>query len=77
MERAVGMSPLVVILSVLAGGSLLGVVGAILAVPTAAIIKVVLDRVLLHRTAAFDERAAKGAESRLGTGAETTEVRTG
>lgn len=41
MERQVGISPAVVIIALLVGGSLLGVMGAILAVPTAAIIQVI------------------------------------
>ena len=41
MERQVGISPAVVIIALLIGGSLLGVMGAILAVPTAAIIQVI------------------------------------
>ena len=40
MERQVGVSPVTVITSLLIGGSLLGVVGAILAIPTAAIVQV-------------------------------------
>ena len=41
MERQVGISPAVVIVALLIGGSLLGVMGAILAVPTAAIFQVI------------------------------------
>jgi predicted PurR-regulated permease PerM len=40
MERQVGVSALIVIIALLIGGSLLGIVGAILAVPTAAILQV-------------------------------------
>ena len=43
MSRQVGISPVVVILALLIGGSLLGIVGAILAVPTAAILQVLLQ----------------------------------
>ena len=43
MERQVGVSAAVVIVSLLVGGSLLGVVGAILAVPTAAILQVLFE----------------------------------
>ena len=43
MERQVGVSAVVVVIALLVGGSLLGVVGAILAVPTAAILQVVLE----------------------------------
>jgi predicted PurR-regulated permease PerM len=43
MERQVGISAVMVIVSLLIGGGLLGVIGAILAVPTAAIIQVVMQ----------------------------------
>src|SRR3990167_1457712 len=42
MEKAVGLSPLVIIFALLVGGSLFGVIGAALAVPAAAIIHVIL-----------------------------------
>jgi predicted PurR-regulated permease PerM len=43
MERQVGISAVVVIIALLIGGSLLGIVGAILAVPTAAILQVLFE----------------------------------
>ena len=43
MERQVGVSAAVVVIALLIGGSLLGVVGAILAVPTAAILHVLVQ----------------------------------
>ena len=49
MERQVGVSPVVVIVALLIGGSVLGIVGAILAVPTAAIIQVIFDQILEER----------------------------
>ena len=42
MERQVGVSPVIVIVSLLIGGSLLGILGALLAVPTAAILQVLV-----------------------------------
>ena len=42
MERQVGVSAVVVILALLIGGNLLGIAGAILAVPTAAILQVLI-----------------------------------
>jgi predicted PurR-regulated permease PerM len=51
MDRAVGVNPLVTLLSIAAFGSLLGVVGAILAIPLAAIIQVMLDAWVLSREA--------------------------
>jgi predicted PurR-regulated permease PerM len=52
MERQVGVSAVTVIISLLIGGSLLGIVGALLAVPTAAILQVL-----------FQELVAEGPES--------------
>jgi hypothetical protein len=46
MQRQVGISPVFIIIALLIGGSLLGVMGAILAVPTAAILQVLLERTL-------------------------------
>ncbi len=46
MQRQVGISPVFVIIALLIGGSLLGVIGAILAVPTAAILQVVLEELM-------------------------------
>jgi len=45
MERQVGVSAVVVIVALLIGGTILGIMGAILAVPTAAILQVVLQEV--------------------------------
>jgi predicted PurR-regulated permease PerM len=46
MERQVGVSAVVVIVALLLGGSLMGIVGAILAVPSAAILHVVLQEIV-------------------------------
>jgi predicted PurR-regulated permease PerM len=48
MSRQVGVSPVTVIVSLLIGGSLLGIVGAILAVPTAAIIMVIAQEFFIE-----------------------------
>ena len=52
MQRQVGVSPVTVIVALLVGGKLLGIVGAILAVPTAAILQVVITEVLASRDGA-------------------------
>jgi predicted PurR-regulated permease PerM len=49
MQRQVGVSPVIVISALLIGGSLLGVVGAVLAIPTAAILQVVFQAALNER----------------------------
>jgi predicted PurR-regulated permease PerM len=49
MERQVGVSPVIVIVALLVGGSVLGILGALLAVPTAAIIQVIVREVLEER----------------------------
>lgn len=46
MSKNVGLSPMSIIISVLIGASLLGIFGAILAIPTAAAIHVILDEVV-------------------------------
>jgi predicted PurR-regulated permease PerM len=46
MSRQVGISPVTVITSLLIGGGLLGIVGAILAVPTAAILLVIASELI-------------------------------
>jgi predicted PurR-regulated permease PerM len=44
MERRVGVSPGGVMIALLIGASLYGLIGAILAIPTAAILSVVIDQ---------------------------------
>jgi predicted PurR-regulated permease PerM len=46
MERQVGLTPVTVMVALLLGGALLGIPGAILAVPTAAIVQVVFQEVV-------------------------------
>ena len=43
MEKRVGVSPVTVMIALLIGGGLLGLIGAILAIPTAAILSVAVD----------------------------------
>ena len=49
MERRVGVSPVAVMVALLVGGALWGVIGAILAIPTAAIISVIIEDVVAAR----------------------------
>jgi predicted PurR-regulated permease PerM len=48
MEKRVGVSPVTVIIALLVGGELWGLVGAVLAIPTAAILAVILDELTNH-----------------------------
>jgi predicted PurR-regulated permease PerM len=43
MERNVGVSPVAVLIALLIGGALWGLVGAILAIPTVAILSVIVE----------------------------------
>jgi predicted PurR-regulated permease PerM len=45
MERRVGVSPVAVMVALLVGGALWGIVGAILAIPTAAILSIIVDQI--------------------------------
>jgi predicted PurR-regulated permease PerM len=47
MERQVGVSPVTIMVALLIGSSLLGLPGAILAVPTAAIVQVIVQELLV------------------------------
>ena len=46
MERRVGVSPVAVMVALLIGGALWGIIGAVLAIPTAAIISVIIEDVV-------------------------------
>jgi predicted PurR-regulated permease PerM len=46
MERRVGVSPVAVIIALLIGGELYGLIGAILAIPTAAILSVAVEEIV-------------------------------
>ena len=55
MGRTVGVSPLVTLLAVAAFGSALGIAGAVLAIPLAAIVQLLLNRFLLGSEARATE----------------------
>ena len=68
MRNAIGMSPLVVILSLLVGGAAGGIVGALLAVPIVAAIGVVAERLRAHDPSAEARSASAepgGSEAAL------------
>jgi predicted PurR-regulated permease PerM len=57
MERQVGVSPVTVLVALLIGSTLLGLVGAILAVPSAAIVQVMLQEYLARDGGSADAGA--------------------
>jgi putative heme transporter len=67
MQRAVNLHPLAVVLSLLAGSEVLGVAGAVIAVPVAAAISVVLDEVRRERLLASSEIDDKMSPPAQGT----------
>lgn len=48
MEKAVGLNPLFIIIALLAGGSLMGIMGALIAVPVAVVVSAVLEDIRDH-----------------------------
>lgn len=58
MERRVGVSPAAVVTALLIGGAMWGLIGAILAIPTAAILSVVLEEIAARRDRPVVHRAA-------------------
>jgi predicted PurR-regulated permease PerM len=55
MSKAVGVNPFVSLLSIFAFSSLFGLAGALMAIPLAAIIQLVLDRFVFHRAVSEKE----------------------
>lgn len=49
MKRAVGLNPLIVILAIAIGGRLLGIAGALLAVPLAVVIQIIAAEIIAER----------------------------
>jgi predicted PurR-regulated permease PerM len=56
MERQLGISPVTVIIALLVGSALLGIVGALLAIPTAAIVQVLVQEMVLREPESGDSR---------------------
>jgi hypothetical protein len=54
MDRAVGVSPVVTLLALAVFSDLFGLLGALLAVPLAAVFQVLLDRMMLRTVAPAD-----------------------
>lgn len=66
MRKAVGVNPFVTLLALFAFGSLFGIAGALMAIPMAAIIQLVLDRFVFHPvTTESDVSAGRDYASRL------------
>lgn len=61
MRRTVSVSPFIILVSVLAGAALLGVVGALLAIPIAGSIQVVLRKVLAARRTRIRTEAGRAS----------------
>jgi predicted PurR-regulated permease PerM len=62
MDESVGVNPIITLLSIAAFGSLLGVLGAILAIPMAAIFQILLHR-FLTGPAAMEQEVPEGRDS--------------
>lgn len=58
MKKAVGVNPFVSLLSIFAFSSLFGIAGALMAIPIAAIIQLILDRFVFNRTHLEPESAS-------------------
>jgi predicted PurR-regulated permease PerM len=58
MKKAVGVNPFVSLLSIFALSSLFGIAGALMAIPIAAMIQLILDRFLFNRDNLENESAA-------------------
>ncbi len=61
MRKAVGVNPFVSLLAIFAFSSLFGIAGALMAIPTAAILQLLLDRFVFH-PAALDPEVSAGRD---------------
>ena len=77
MERRVGVSPVTVMVALLIGGALWGLLGAILAIPTAAILSVIVDRFATRTTTVRDSahQVSTARRSRTRARAEPQRIR--
>ena len=72
MQRTAEVSPLATVVAALLGGALLGVVGALIAIPVAATVQIVVDEVVVPRQRDASLRVPVGlsaGRSRPGSGA--------
>lgn len=67
MAHSVGVSPVVVILAVFAFSSLLGITGAFLAIPLAAILQVLMDHLVVHAGVGDTEEPGEGSPNIMST----------
>jgi hypothetical protein len=65
MDKSVGVNPVVTILAIIAFSSLLGLPGAILAIPLAAIIQVVVSYMVFEPQAPMSQEEGRGRASVL------------
>jgi predicted PurR-regulated permease PerM len=65
MRKAVGVNPFVSLLSIFAFSSLFGIAGALMAIPIAAILQLVLDRFIFHPVAEPETSTGRDLASRL------------
>jgi predicted PurR-regulated permease PerM len=66
MRRAVGVNPFVSLLAIFAFSSFFGIAGALMAIPTAAMLQLILDRVIFHpRVMESEVSIGRGYTSRL------------
>ena len=67
MGHSVGVSPVMVILAVFAFSSLLGITGAFLAIPLAAILQVLMDHLVVHAGVSGTEEPDEGSTNVMST----------
>ncbi len=67
MGRSVGVSPIMVILAVFAFTSLLGITGAFLAIPLAAILQVLMDHLVVHAGDTSTDEPGEGPTNIMAT----------
>ena len=62
MDRSVGVNPILALLALTVLGSLLGVIGALLAIPMVAILQVLVDQFVLNTDTGIDQQPLDGRD---------------
>jgi hypothetical protein len=77
MDQSVGVNPIVTILAIAAFGALFGLAGALLAIPLAAMMQIIVQRLLLLRNAVPEVGRSRVSILRLAAGELVADVRKG
>lgn len=66
MDKSVGVNPIISVIAITAFGALFGLLGALIAIPLAAIIQIILDKFVIHPAISAAEERSKVSRTQVG-----------